>query len=229
MNKFKIKATSNEYRLIISQEASLDEIGEYMSDFSIQLMNISREAESKVLIIETPNRILPIEVQEELTKLIKNRAQWEVFFDSNVLSKNQAVKWHKSTTLNVEFQSIKGGEIIEIDGDVLLIGNIEPGGYLRASGNIFIVGKIEGIVNAGFKGDKSAVIVGTFSDHCELRIDKSSYSITHLLDDKSAYIPRVYFLNDRQIIDCVDVNQIQNIRPNIDQVVSQLKNMEAKL
>lgn len=229
MNHFKIKATSSEYRLIISQYPSLEEIKDYMRDFSNQLMNIQREESSNLLIVETPNRILPADLQDDLGQLFHNRAKWEIQFESNVLSKHQAIKWHKSTTLNVEFQSVKGGEIIEIDGDVLLIGDVEPGGFLRATGNIFIVGKVEGIVNAGYKGDKEAVIVGTFAGRCELKIDKSSYSITHLLDDKSAYTPRVYYLNDRHVIDVADVKDIETIRPEIDRVVSQLNDLEARI
>lgn len=229
MNHFKVKATSNEYRLIINQEASLNDIMEEMKDFTNQLVNIKRDKDSYNLIIDTPNRLLPNEMQYELKRLIKQRSNWDVKFRSNVLSQKDAIKWHKSTTLNVEFQTISGGEIIEVEGDILLIGDIEPGGYLRASGSIFIVGNIEGVVNAGYKGDKDAVIVGIFSSRSELKIDKSSYSINHLIDDKSSYTPRVYYLNDRQMIDVCSVSNIQKIRPHIDRVVSQLDFIEPRL
>lgn len=229
MNHFKVKATSNEYRLIINQEASLNDIMEEMKDFTNQLVNIKRDKDSYNLIIDTPNRLLPNEMQDELKRLIKQRSNWDVKFRSNVLSQKDAIKWHKSTTLNVEFQTISGGEIIEVEGDILLIGDIEPGGYLRASGSIFIVGNIEGVVNAGYKGDKDAVIVGIFSSRSELKIDKSSYSINHLIDDKSSYTPRVYYLNDRQMIDVCSVSNIQKIRPHIDRVVSQLDFIEPRL
>lgn len=229
MNHFKVKATSSEYRLIINQEASLNDIMEEMKDFTNQLVNIKRDKDSYNLIIDTPNRLLPNELQDELRRLIKQRTNWDIKFRSNVLSQRDAIKWHKSTTLNVEFQSISGGEIIEVEGDILLIGNVEPGGFLRATGSIFIIGNIEGIVNAGYKGDKEAVIVGTFSSRSELKIDRSSYSINHLIDDKSSYTPRVYYLNDRNIIDVGSVSDIQRIRPTIDKVVSQLDFIEPRL
>ena len=71
-------------------------------------------------------------------------------------------------------------------------------------------------------GDQEAVITGTFSDKSELRIAKASYSIDHLLDDKSTYTPRSYYITERGQIDFTSVDQIQKIRPGIDRVVNQL-------
>lgn len=229
MNYFKIKASSSHYRLIIDEEASLETIRSEMREFANQLANINRPDQASYLIIDTTNRLLPDHVQAELTHIITHRAQWRVSFESNVISHQKAVEWHKQTHFNVEFGSINGGEIVEIDGDVLLVGDVEAGGFLRATGSIFVIGHIEGILNAGYKGDNQSVIVGTFSNQAEIRINKSSYSINHLLDDSSAYIPRVYYLNEDSVIDVSEVADIQSIRPDIDRLVSSLKQIEPRI
>lgn len=222
MKHIKLKASSNAYRLILSQDASLEDLFEEVKLFTNQLINVDRDKDQAKLVIESPNRILPESWRTEVQALIQRRAQWEVSFTSNVMSHERAVAWHKKVSLQVEFRSVLPGEILEVDGDILLVGDIHPAGYLRAGGNIFIIGRLEGIAHAGVDGDQEAVITGTFSDKSELRIAKASYSIDHLLDDKSTYTPRSYYITDRGQIEVASVDQIQKIRPGIDRVVNQL-------
>lgn len=226
MNHFKVKASSNEYRLIISEEASLNEIREEMRNFSIQLMNIKREENSSILVIETPNRLLPEDLKNDIKQLVKQRTTWNVTFKTNVLSHQSAIQWHKNTTVNIEFQNVEPGNMVDVVGDVVVIGDIKPGGYVRATGSVFIIGNHEGVVSAGYEGNCEAVVVGTFSSKSEIKIDNQKYSIDHLLDDKSNYIPRVYYINNRGVINRAPISEIENIRPNINQMISQLRDRE---
>lgn len=226
MNHFKVKASSSEYRLIISEEASLNDIREEMKDFSIQLMNIRREGNASLLVIETPNRLLPEGLKDEIRQLIVQRTKWDVIFKTNVLSHQNAIKWHKDTTINVEFRTVEPGNMVDVHGDVVIVGDIKPGGYVRATGSVFIIGNHEGVVSAGYEGNPEAVVVGTFSSIGEIKIDNVNYSINHLLDDKSNYTARVYYLNERGSIDRAPISEIENIRPEIDHMISKLKDEE---
>jgi len=51
-------------------------------------------------------------------------------------------------TIEVVDGIIHNGEMVEKTGDVLFIGKINPGGYLKSSGNLYLLGHVEGNVIA---------------------------------------------------------------------------------
>jgi len=59
--------------------------------------------------------------------------------------------------------SIRSGEHIEAEGDVLVIGDLHPGAEITAKGNIFVTGRLQGIVHAGCDGSLDRYVgAGTF-------------------------------------------------------------------
>lgn len=53
---------------------------------------------------------------------------------------------------------VKKGRVVESDGHMVLMGNVEPGGKLIASGNIIVMGGIYGEAEAGCRGSDGAYI-----------------------------------------------------------------------
>ena len=45
---------------------------------------------------------------------------------------------------------ISSGQVFEVPGDLLLIGDVNPDGTVRAGGNIYIMGQLKGIAHAGY-------------------------------------------------------------------------------
>lgn len=72
------------------------------------------------------------------------------------------------------FQIISGiircGQIVELDGDVLLLGDVNPGGVIRSTGHIFIMGALRGIAHAGITGREDAIIAASVLRPIQLRI-----------------------------------------------------------
>lgn len=221
-----IKANNTEYRLLLSAEASLDEFARELKEFATELLEQPKAKEAFDLIIDSGNRILPFEYKQLYTNIIESRSEWSVLFTSNVLTKRQALKWHKNTALRVEFRTVEAGDILEASGDLLLVGDIEPGGFVRAAGNIYIIGRHDGVAYAGASGNDRAVIVGTFSTNSEIRINRHTYSIRHTLDEKSNYTPRAYFINERGVLEATDVTNIEHVRPEIDTIVNEIHHYE---
>lgn len=54
---------------------------------------------------------------------------------------------------------VKNGRIVESDGHLILMGDVEPGGKVEAIGNIVVMGKLLGCAEAGCMGNKNAYIV----------------------------------------------------------------------
>ena len=55
-------------------------------------------------------------------------------------------------------RTVRAGEIIKSNGDILVIGDVNPTAQLVAYGDVYVIGNLRGIAHAGCGGDKKAVI-----------------------------------------------------------------------
>tara|TARA_Y100001968_G_C19171582_1_gene625924 strand:+ start:101 stop:760 length:660 start_codon:yes stop_codon:yes gene_type:complete len=66
--------------------------------------------------------------------------------------------------------TVRSGEYIESPGDLLILGDVNPGAIVSAKGNIIIWGRLLGIAHAGIKGDSKATISALQLRPVQLRI-----------------------------------------------------------
>ncbi len=66
--------------------------------------------------------------------------------------------------------TLRSGEDLEDDKDILLLGDINPGAKIKSAGNILIWGRLRGIAHAGSKGNKKSKIVALELRPLQLRI-----------------------------------------------------------
>jgi len=60
-------------------------------------------------------------------------------------------------------RSLRSGQRVEHDGDVILIGHVNDGAEVMASGNICVWGRLKGVAHAGLDGEEDrTVIAGQF-------------------------------------------------------------------
>ncbi|WP_067617550.1 septum site-determining protein MinC [Alicyclobacillus acidiphilus] len=76
----------------------------------------------------------------------------------------------KAGVENIYHGLIRSGEPVTFDGDVVIIGDVNPSGHVQATGDIFVFGRLLGIAHAGIEGDRSAVIAATEFAPMQLRI-----------------------------------------------------------
>ena len=55
--------------------------------------------------------------------------------------------------------TIRSGQLIEYKGNVIIIGDVNPGAYIKADGSITVMGNLRGLAHAGINGDYSSFIV----------------------------------------------------------------------
>ncbi|WP_054949031.1 septum site-determining protein MinC [Numidum massiliense] len=65
---------------------------------------------------------------------------------------------------------VRAGQVLETDSSLLLFGDVNPGGIVRAAGHIYIFGSLRGTVHAGCSGQGSAIIVAAAMMPTQLRI-----------------------------------------------------------
>lgn len=67
-------------------------------------------------------------------------------------------------------QTVRSGQSVRFDGNVIIYGDTNPGSEIIASGDIVILGTLRGIAHAGARGDESCQIIATNLKASQLRI-----------------------------------------------------------
>ena len=68
--------------------------------------------------------------------------------------------------------TVRSGEYLDSPGDLLILGDVNPGAKVSAEGNIMIWGRLLGIAHAGSKGNSEATISALQLRPVQLRIAK---------------------------------------------------------
>jgi septum site-determining protein MinC len=72
--------------------------------------------------------------------------------------------------LHVMSGVIRSGQTVEREGHLLLLGDVNPGGTVCCTGDIFIMGALRGTAHAGCRGNADAVIAASLMRPTQLRI-----------------------------------------------------------
>ena len=76
---------------------------------------------------------------------------------------------HKGEALIVR-ATLRSGQLIQYKGDVVVIGDVNPGAHIKSAGSVIVMGTVRGIVQAGANGDYGAFIVAYKMQPSQLRI-----------------------------------------------------------
>ncbi len=55
-------------------------------------------------------------------------------------------------------KTVRSGQVVIHDGDVILMGNLNSGGEIISAGNVMVLGEARGVIRAGVKGDEEALV-----------------------------------------------------------------------
>ncbi|BFH61172.1 MULTISPECIES: septum site-determining protein MinC [Paenibacillus] len=65
---------------------------------------------------------------------------------------------------------VRSGQVLNHDGDLLFLGDVNPGGSILCTGDIYILGALRGMAHAGTKGNEEAIIAASHFAPTQLRI-----------------------------------------------------------
>lgn len=66
--------------------------------------------------------------------------------------------------------TVRSGQSLEFPGNVVILGDVNPGAYVVASGDIIVMGRLHGVVHAGAEGEDQALVVAAGFFPSQLRI-----------------------------------------------------------
>ena len=94
--------------------------------------------------------------------------------------------------------TLRSGQLLKFHGNIVVIGDANPGSEIVASGNIVVLGTLRGIVHAGATGNQDAVVVAFNLNPTQLRI---ADVITRPPEEKvvKASMPEIAFVKDESV------------------------------
>ncbi len=88
-------------------------------------------------------------------------------------------------------RTLRSGTRIEFSGHVVVFGDVNPGAEIVAEGNVIIWGRLRGMVHAGAKGNRNAVICALDLSPTQLRIANEVSAVLKPREDPAPEIARI--------------------------------------
>ncbi|WP_147532497.1 septum site-determining protein MinC [Bacillus marasmi] len=211
-----IKGTKDGITLHLDDSCSYDEL---KRELDIKLSANSRTNDGQPLTtvkVQVGNRFLTDEMHEEIKEIIRKKKNLVVDeIVTNVMAIEEAERIKAESEIVSVSKIIRSGQVLEVPGDLLLLGDVNPGGTVKAGGNIFIMGTLKGIAHAGCYGDDQAIISAAVMNPSQLRIsDCINRAPDKGADSEIKMLECAYIDENRQIV--VDrIQVLMHLRPNL--------------
>lgn len=106
---------------------------------------------------------------------------------------------------------VRSGQTLREDESLLLIGDVNPGGSVLSTGDIYILGSLRGMAHAGIEGDEQAVIAASHLRPTQLRIAEIVSRPPDEWGIGEAFMEFAYIRNGVMEIDTI--NHFHRLRP----------------
>jgi septum site-determining protein MinC len=166
--------------------------------------------------VDMGNRYINENQREELKSLIRQKKNLVVDdIESNVITKQEAEQLKSETEVVTVARIIRSGQVLKVPGDLLLIGDVNPGGTVIAGGNIFIMGALKGIAHAGYLGNDQAVITASGMRPAQLRISNCLNRAPESEQSNERREMECAYIDDNQQIIVDRLQVLYHLRPNL--------------
>jgi septum site-determining protein MinC len=108
---------------------------------------------------------------------------------------------------------VRSGQTLHHDGDMLFIGDVNPGGTITSKGHILVLGSLRGLAHAGMDGDEEAVIAASHLRPTQLRIAGVVSRPPDEWGFAEAFMEFAYLREGTMEID--KIHQLHRIRPQL--------------
>ncbi|WP_177194752.1 septum site-determining protein MinC [Alteribacillus iranensis] len=170
-NLVTIKGTKEGLTVFLNDQCSYDALTEELKEKVArdhQAFGNGPEVEVKV---DVGYRFLTKEQEHQIISLLEEADPIKVKeIQTEVISREEARKEREETGITSYSQIIRSGQDIRVKGDLYLLGDVNPGGTIQATGSIFVLGTLKGTARAGIDGDLRAVVGASVMDPHQLSI-----------------------------------------------------------
>ena len=200
MNCISINLKKDEVLIKVDDNAEQNEI---IEELNLKLKELKKMYQTEKTPIIVTGKVLTNTELEELEQVIKSKIDVQVNFDTpTTLGLHSITRSYKKDvgTSKTTFHkgSLRSGQKLEVEGSIVIIGDVNSGAEVIAADNIAIIGTLRGLAHAGAKGNKEAIIAVSALDAVQIRIsnivkefDRDSNQVRN-----NAYI----YVNENEIV-----------------------------
>ena len=152
-----------------------DEYEKVLKELQKKLPELKKFYNNEKTPILITGKILKNKEMDEIKALIKEKIDVEIEFEIPKTLGLHSIK--KAFNKKIEMSetkfykgSLRSGQKMEVEGSLVIIGDVNAGAEVIASDNIVVLGALRGLAHAGAKGNKEAIIAAGLIDAVQIRI-----------------------------------------------------------
>lgn len=200
MNSVSINLKTDEVIIKIEDNAEQEKI---ILELTKKLKELKKMYKDEKTPIRVTGKILTNKELEEIKELIKKQIDVEISFDTpTTLGLHSITRSYKKDvgTSETTFHkgSLRSGQKIEVEGSIVIIGDVNSGAEVIAADNIIVIGTLRGLAHAGAKGNKEAIIAASTLDVVQLRISNIVMEIDR--EEENVYEHAYIYVDDDKIV-----------------------------
>ncbi|OIK16977.1 septum site-determining protein MinC [Bacillus sp. MUM 116] len=211
-----IKGTKEGLVLQLDDRCSYEELKKELDEKLSTNLRTQEESQLLAVKVNVGNRFLSDDQREDLENLIRQKKNLVVDdIESNVITKEEAKRLKAEDEVVTVSRIIRSGQVLEVPGDLLLIGDVNPGGTVIAGGNIFIMGALKGIAHAGCSGNDEAIIAASSMKPTQLRISECLNRAPDIVQEKEKHEMECAYIDEDRKISVDRLQALIHLRPNL--------------
>lgn len=208
-----LKGYKDGYELLLKDNADFEQIIRELQELFRKLQRDTVGKDERLsFTVNTGARLLDAKQKQKIEALIGEYPRFSIHrFVSDVVSTKDALEFLEEHTVHLNTDTVRNGQVKMINGDVLFLGNVHQGGILQATGSIFVLGQVEGILHAGYPDNVIAVITGNIKTAQQLRIS----DLVDIIESDDLLEKDVAYVNDLHAFSYTTLNELKMLRPKI--------------
>lgn len=172
MNSVSINLRTDEVVIKIDDNAKQEDV---IEELDIKMKDLKKMYQDEKTPIRVTGKILTNKELEEIREIIRSKIDVEIKFDTpTTLGLHSITRSYKKDVGMSETTfhkgSLRSGQRLEVEGSLVIIGDVNAGAEVIAADNIAVIGTLRGLAHAGAKGNKEAIIAASTLDAVQIRI-----------------------------------------------------------
>jgi len=213
-NVISFKATVNGLILIMREEDDFDTVLESIEN---KLESSGRFFKGASISVKYRGRKLNTEQEKQIAELLTTKTRAEIKSFGEDLTQpekesEEAEKIPQKPKLRMLFfkgleegitkfykGTVRSGQLVSFEGNLVIIGDVNPGGEVLATGNVIVMGSLRGMVHAGADGNKEAVVAALSLQPTQLRIADVITRPPDTKESRQLLIPEMAVIKDDMV------------------------------
>ena len=172
MNSVSINLRTDEVVIKIDDNAKQEDV---IEELDKKMNDLKKMYQDEKTPIRVTGKILTNKELEEIREIIRSKIDVEIKFDTpTTLGLHSITRSYKKDVGMSETTfhkgSLRSGQRLEVEGSLVIIGDVNAGAEVIAADNIAVIGTLRGLAHAGAKGNKEAIIAASTLDAVQIRI-----------------------------------------------------------